>query len=620
MPPAPKQAYDLLRPEHAICSKNKKDMTTNDNKRKLSAWLLAASLATALCGCSGEITDGNTLPEGKYPMTFTAQVDGLVATRATADNSWTGGEEIAIQIGSEVKKYTAATNNTLSAAKNVTPWYWQSTTETKTVSAWYPYSETKPADIELKVKANQSEGSNYQQSDYLKADETAMTFHNHPALTFKHRTAKVVVTLKTGEGVTDLTGAAVTFVNQTGVEGNGTEVIPKTGTAAGGGAATYTALVIPQQMQGKKFIKVTIGTEGAARDYYYTPAGSTNANLEGGKQYNYTIIVKKTGLEVESVTASWNDNSITPGTPTEATFQVHLPGSHGQTLSIDGATQVGSSDVYAINNHANTFSISYTVTDADQVKGFLIAKGLGEYALAISSSAGNRNLTYTFTYSNIRSDIRLDYAPFADYAQVGYYYYSNGVCIPDYINSTSPACIGIVFKIGAGEGDRAATYGDKLVDKKIHGYVAALNNAGSGSKPAWSTESVVTGVSTSQVDFDGYSNTQILSKRDNIQNTYPAVWSCINNNGTSAPASSSGWYMPSCAQIKTFRDVGDNIKTNLTTAGGSVLPRGDYWISNEVFGKEADDVWHFSVFYSNFYSDIAKTASDRCYVRSILTF
>ena len=267
------------------------------NKSNPFKHLAVAVFACLLATSCSDVTDDGTLPEGKYPMTFTAQVDGLVATRATADNSWTGDEEIAIQIGSEVKKYTAATNNTLSAAKNVTPWYWQNTTEMKTVSAWYPYSETKSADSELKVKANQSEGNNYQQSDYLKADETAMTYRN-PALTFKHRTAKVIVTLKTGEGVTDLTGATVTFVNQTGVEGNGTEVTPKTETAAGGSAPAYIALLIPQQMQDKKFIKVTIGTGDAARDYYYTPTGSTNANLEAGKQYNYTITVKKTGLEV----------------------------------------------------------------------------------------------------------------------------------------------------------------------------------------------------------------------------------------------------------------------------------------------------------------------------------
>lgn len=289
MPPAPKQAYDLLRPEHAICSKNKKDMTTNDNKRKLSAWLLAASLATALCGCSGEITDGNTLPAGKYPMTFTAQVDGLTATRATSDNSWTGNEEVAIQVGDAIKKYTAAPGGNLMVASD-DPFYWQNTNDI-TVNAWYPYSAKKPAADALKVKADQSNDTDYQASDYLETDAADVAFNNPVALTFKHRTAKVVVTLQKGEGVTDVSGATVKFLNQTQVDGDGTEVISNTNVTQD----AYTALLIPKRIQNKQFIQVTIGTSGDACDYYYTP---TDINLEAGKQYSYTITVKKEGLQV----------------------------------------------------------------------------------------------------------------------------------------------------------------------------------------------------------------------------------------------------------------------------------------------------------------------------------
>lgn len=287
-------------------------MTTNDNKRKLSAWLLAVSLATVLCGCSGEITDGNTLPDGKYPMTFTAQVDGLVATRATSDNSWTENEEVAIQIGDEIKKYTAASDGNLTVTSD-DPFYWQNTNDI-TVNAWYPYSAEKPVAAELKVKADQSNNTDYQTSDYLETDAADVAFNNPVALTFKHRTAKVVVTLRKGEGVTDVSGATVKFLNQTQVEGDGTEVVPKTETSE---TTTYTALLIPQQMQSKKFIQVTIGTSDAARDYYYTP---TDINLEAGKQYSYTITVKKEELTVTAGTSvSWTDSDLGSSEATEET-------------------------------------------------------------------------------------------------------------------------------------------------------------------------------------------------------------------------------------------------------------------------------------------------------------
>lgn len=287
MPSALKQACHLLRTEHTICSKNKKDMTTNNNKRQLSARLLAAALTICLYGCSGEITDGNTLPAGKYPMTFTAAVDGLMQTRATTDNTWKGGEEIAVQIDDEVKKYVAAMDNTLSVENDGTPWYWQNTTERKTVSAWYPHSITKLADEALTVKADQS-GNGYQASDYLEAAETEVSFASS-ALTFKHRTTKVIVKLNAGNGVSagDLSGATVRFLNLTGVEGDGTEVTPKFDNN------TYSALLIPQQIKGKKFIQVTAG----GNTYYYTPAGS-DAEFAGSKQYPYEITVTKNGLAV----------------------------------------------------------------------------------------------------------------------------------------------------------------------------------------------------------------------------------------------------------------------------------------------------------------------------------
>ena len=284
-------------------------MTTNDNKQKLSAWLLAASLATALCGCSGEITDVNTLPAGKYPMTFTAQVDGLTATRATSDNSWTENEEVAIQIGDEIKKYTAASDGNLTVTSD-DPFYWQNTNDI-TVNAWYPYSETKPAVEALKVKADQSDNTNYQASDYLETDAVDVAFNNLVVLTFKHRTAKVIVTLQAGDGVTDVIGATVKFLNQTQVE-SGTEVIPNTTVTPD----AYTALLIPIRIQKKQFIKVTIGMNSDARDYYYTP---TDINLEAGKQYSYTITVKKEGLVVEGISVSWTDSDLGSSEATEET-------------------------------------------------------------------------------------------------------------------------------------------------------------------------------------------------------------------------------------------------------------------------------------------------------------
>lgn len=272
-------------------------MKQKRTKSTLLAFLLPAFL---LCAC----TVGNEpgLPDGRYPITFAASVDGLIASRATTENTWNGTEEVAIQIDGEIKKYTAASGGNLTVASDGTPFYWQNTNNI-TVNAWYPYDDTKPEAADLKVKADQSGNTNYQASDYLEAVNATVTFAN-PELTFKHCTAKVVVTLKEGEGVTDVSGATVKFLNQTQVEGEGTEVIPNTTVTS----EAYTALLIPIRIQNKQFIQVTIGTSGDARDYYYTP---TDINLEAGKQYSYTITVKKEVLTVTAGTSvSWIDSDL----------------------------------------------------------------------------------------------------------------------------------------------------------------------------------------------------------------------------------------------------------------------------------------------------------------------
>ena len=544
-------------------------MMNQSNPFRHLAVAVFACLLTA--SCNDVTDDGTTLPDGTYPMTFTASVDGLTATRATPDNSWAGGEEVAIQIGSEVKKYTAANDGSLTIAENGTPFYWQTTSDI-TVNAWYPYSTTKPTVAELRVKANQSEGNNYQSSDYLEAVDATVTFNTPAALIFKHRTAKVVVTLKAGEGVTDVANAAVTFVNQTGVDGGGTEVTPKTETIAG--VTTYTALVIPQQMKGKKFIKVTIGTGSAARDYYYTPTGSTDANLEAGKQYNYTITVKKTGLEV-TVTGNgtaWTNTSIDTDPDAAVTYRITAP---------EGVTIAAASDgSLSGSNGSYTLSGGNVVTITNDYGARIGIKGLYEVA---------DGTTYT-----LKSDLLIKYS-LAD-ARVGDFYCKNssgeGYLIPGDIaqltEERQAACIGIVYSTDVNRIGKAAE--EVLTDKGItpHGLVMALTNAsnscnwgepfrdensnGSEGEPFKENTDPL---QKQYNNVDGYGETHwIIDTYGNdgtaLPDTYTAFYhasrygTAESNTGKyAAPSNTTGWFIPSMGQ---WWDILSNLgKIDLTS-------------------------------------------------------
>ena len=462
--------------------------------------VVAAFACLMAASCSDGTDDGTTLPDGKYPMTFTASVGGLTATRATPDNSWAGGEEVAIQIGSEVKKYTAANDGSLTITENGTPFYWQTTSDI-TVNAWYPYSTTKPTVAELRVKANQSEGNNYQSSDYLEAVDATVTFNTPAALIFKHRTAKVVVTLKAGEGVTDVANAAVTFVNQTGVDGGGTEVTPKTETIAG--VTTYTALVIPQQMQSKKFIKVIIGADGAARDYYYTPTGNTDANLEAGHQYNYTITVKKTGLDVTltSNDTSWTDESITGTSDTNVTYQITAP-TTGVTIEKTEDTATLTNNGSGSYTLSDGNAITVTVDASSQSSKFL--KGLPAKGIYDITSGNYASGSYTYTYI-LKSDLSFSDPVFVDKTPpaLGDFYYFDGTWSADLWDKP---CIGIVFKAGTGNGDALNNYQDSGLTEQINGYAVAVQDAARfGIK--WSTVQENCQTSTATDDYKGYDNT-----------------------------------------------------------------------------------------------------------------
>ena len=442
---------------------------------------------TAICcvtfgACNNDVTDNdNRLPDGKYPMVFTAAVDGLTQTRTTGKDSWTGNEEIAVSIdggtSSMTYQITNASTGAMSPKDAGSTFYWQNSRQR--ILAWFPVSAT---DVNIK---DQSSGD-FSSYDYLVSDG----IHDYNAsgvkLSFKHVMAKVKVILKAGEGISDddflsaaiavkgYTLASLVKGKLTGrYDGNEDDnwITPA--------SADKEILVVPQQMQSKEFIKVTI--DGI--DYFYTPTKENDANLKGGNVYTYTITVKKTGLEVTTgVSASWDDTDLGESNATRL-FEVALPSDHGQTLTVTGATQKDGSNVYTVNDNGQPFSISYTTTDdfAD-VKGFPVADGQCDVK---RTYAANSSKTYTFTYSNLHSDLRLAYDK---YIQVGDFYCKNasneGYLIPadaSLSDAQQKACIGIVFSTDV---SRIGTKATELLSSKgvttPHGLVMALTDASSG--------------------------------------------------------------------------------------------------------------------------------------------
>ena len=274
--------------------------------------------------------------------------------------------------GDIVKQYTPKPGapNTLQAAAGVDPFYWQSSTEKKTVSAWHcgdgstaaggTHAGSVPTTWSVQTDQNTADG--YQRSDFLYAPPKEITFT--PAsgadnmLAFHHQTAKVVINIKNAEAATDAADLSVTLAayDASGAPaGNNTDnalvvscpytlpesgqnigawdvaaaaadvvtgaITPKAITPASGSAylKTYTALVIPQNVTGKKFIAVTVGGD----TYYYIPKqkadGTYPGDLQGGSVHTYDITVKYGTLEVVETAGSGSGAWNSGGSATDVT-------------------------------------------------------------------------------------------------------------------------------------------------------------------------------------------------------------------------------------------------------------------------------------------------------------
>ena len=279
-------------------------------KTNIPIYIMYLWAALVLAACTGD--DDAAWPEGGVPLELYAAVEGYSSanaqTRATTENRWEGGEVVRLRIGSRI---TGSTNDIHlsvdSDGKLITndaQCTWISPDEEKII-----YGEYHNSQALISVQADQRD-KGYQDSDCMAAPRIYITVTSpDKTLVFRHVTAKVVVHLKVGNGVTDdeLKRATVTFENLTCTGGNinlsnGTaeqvrpgidhitpnEVTP----AADGYVRTVRALLPPQDMSGRKFVKIVIG----GKTFYYTPAAG-EADFFSGKMYEYRLTVTSEGIK-----------------------------------------------------------------------------------------------------------------------------------------------------------------------------------------------------------------------------------------------------------------------------------------------------------------------------------
>lgn len=293
-----------------------------NNRLPLHILSAATVLLFAATACTQDDLGGSTLPEGEYPLVINAtglQAVATPASRATVDGDWQGVQTVALSVGGTVKEYDVTASDadgykTATLSSDTDPFWWTSR-EDITVSAWWPYGTTMP---DVVVKADQSTKEGFEGSDFISAEAQTVQF-DHPTLEFSHRTARITVLLKPGDGIPSVTGANVSVTGLGTDNGN-----PATIRTYAPGSDTYEALTAPQTVKANTpFIQVDLG----GGTYYFRP--QSDVVLEAGCRYTYTVSVTAKGLELAGCTiGDWTNGSGESGTAEDLGYFIQDDGSY----------------------------------------------------------------------------------------------------------------------------------------------------------------------------------------------------------------------------------------------------------------------------------------------------
>lgn len=230
--------------------------------------------ALALAACNNEDVKENY---NASPVSFMSDIAyEKVSSRSTVDNSWSGGEKIAVMIDGTVKEYTVSNDGVMTSE---TPFYWNEFSGSEvTVNAWYPYSETKQDVI---VSADQSTSEGYQQSDFLEVTEATVSKSNS-VLSFSHRGTKLILNVSLNDSFGNVAVKEMYVANISGV--NGATEVKALKTADN----VFVALIAGQNIaESSDFLKIVFDDNRTA--IYNT--GTKVYTLDKGKYYTFNVTV-----------------------------------------------------------------------------------------------------------------------------------------------------------------------------------------------------------------------------------------------------------------------------------------------------------------------------------------
>lgn len=460
------------------------------------------------------------------------------------DNSWTGGELIGMQVGESVKTYRISDAATGAMVTDDEPYTW--TSGEYQLHAWSPYTDKS---ISL---TDQSDAEKMFACDLLECNTTVNA--KSVQLTFKHKMTRVWYELQQFPGYTDeeANNAVISYYGHSSIkytegiidkEGEpNSEILPRKIDDRHG-----EAILVPGEMWDKPFIKVVIGGD----TYVYTPKHTVVTDeerqtgvLKEGYNQRYYLKVSKKGIEVsmESSSVGWDSETIDG--VTDGKYKAEIPSNlnNPQITGVENGIITGAD---------NSFSISYT----ENGNGGLLYEG------NCTVQRTTDGTSHTYTFSKIASDIKVSYT--SEYLKVGKYYYSNGTFGDEAVKEGCET-VGLVYKLGVSKNeydtDQIDNYsGSEL--KSITGYVVSLTS--STNKFSWAQgdnlETEFASFENSDDEeksegtmYKGYIYTKAIETALINAAEKSPFWTAFKNliKTLPTPEGTSGWYIPSVAQLQ----------------------------------------------------------------------
>ena len=354
---------------------------------------LVATAGLLLAGCATDSDNNKTWLSDPNAVHVSASV-GSIFTRSNPTDeakqtSFNTGDMMGVSNSGKSINYTFDGTNWLPGNESYLVW----DASNLKFQCWYP-ADGKNTFSKGYILEDQSNATEIAKSDYMTAEVTNLTEipgNRQLEVALERKTARLILNIQSfnDQYTTDTKVNHIRIASKASTDASETSTIniKPLQSGEGGIGTTYTALVIPGEVEGHLYFSTDESAE--------TPLVVKTASLEAGKSYTYNLIVGKNKVTIGGVTvAEWGTDKIKGGKAEEYIPYVTFTAEKAQKFMMTEHEGYKISELeYSVNNGDWTTLESGT--------GVTFGGSNGNLRLRGKNLKGTQYSTITFTDSNV---------------------------------------------------------------------------------------------------------------------------------------------------------------------------------------------------------------------------